>query len=272
MAAGRIKNQKHSLNIGTKINTLNTEVKRDYIKLYSEDGKLIGIKRNPDWVEEIDRPKLKSLAPCKKIWNPTPLSILRLQKSNRNKKLPVLFDNELTPDQVIQKLKNYKLLNQKAKIDIVSYLSYCVEIHGLKILYPTQGHIGAVIGISRVWANEKLAELEEDGFLKSLYRHLCSKLYGVSSSIFSPDIIEQLSEFFPWIKYHENKAIVAEFTQQINLRFIKYNLVDNVIVNNVVNNPKKGNSDPFLQNLSNIRSNTPDISSLLSKVMGGLCL
>ena len=216
--------------------TANKVVNTKYIIQIDENGKKRAV-LNPSWTSEQEA-ALKKVTKVK-FWNPTPLSLLKLQKANRKKELPVIFDNELTSEQVIQKLKNYKKLNHKAKIDVIGYLLYCVIIHGLKKLYPSQGHIGAVIGISRGWSNEMLAELEKDGFLKSLYRHLCSKLYSLSASLFNPTILEQLSEFFPWIKYHDNKVVVAEFTQQINLRFINKNLVDNVIVNNVVNFQKR---------------------------------
>lgn len=241
--------------------TANKVVNTKYIIQIDENGNKRAV-LNPSWTPEKEAALKKSTKV--RYWNPTPLSLLKLQKSNRKKELPVIFENELTSEQIIQKLKNYMKLNHKAKIDIIGYLLYCVMIHGLKKLYPSQGHIGAVIGISRGWSNEMLAELEKDGFMKSLYRHLCSKLYSLSASIFNPDILEQLSEFFPWIKYHDNKVTVAEFTQQINFRFINKNLVDNVIVNNVVNSPKK-------ENPNKINFLTEKNQNTLTSIMSVLC-
>lgn len=244
--------------------TTNRVVNSKYIIQIDENG-VKKIVLNPSWTPELDVALKK--ATKVKYWNPTPLSLLKLQKANRKKELPVIFENELTSEQIIQKLKNYMKLNHKAKIDIIGYLLYCIMIHGLKKLYPSQGHIGAVIGISRGWSNEMLAELEKDGFMKSLYRHLCSKLYSLSASIFNPDILEQLSEFFPWIKYHDNKVVVAEFTQQINFRYINNNLVDNVIVNNVVNFQKREMPSKFSSEQEKNQNLLTSITSVLCAKM-----
>lgn len=218
--------------------------------------------KNPEWTSEqeaklvtITKPKIpfRLKAPLEKI-----------RKCQLKKEIPVICRKQLTPQQILEKLAQYAKAGQNAKINCMGYLTNLVVIHKFKKLYPTQGHIGKVINITRGWANQTLAALEEDKLLESLFRFLCSKCYAVQATVLDPEFKDQFAKYFPWIKYHENKAAVAEFTYNINLRYIYSNLVSNVIVDNVTNSQKR-------EILSEISSQQEKSQTFLTSILSGLC-
>ena len=250
----------YSSTSGASVNTNQTLKYKKYI-LDPLTNRLV---LNPEWTPEQEA-QLKELTKPVKKHCKLKVPLIALLRSHYKKQLPVIFNGVLTPQKLLLKLKEYKQAGQFAKINSIGYLACCIVIHKIKKLYPTQGHIGAVIGITRVWENKTLKALEADKILFSLYRFLCSKLYSISSAIFDEAIRSELAEFFPWIKYDDNKAAVAEFTHSLNLTINLYkkgslltkNLNKTTHKSDVV---EKNNVTPY------------KIQDLLNNLIPGLCL
>ena len=218
---------------------------------------------NPDWTPEQEAALRELTKPVKKP-HKLKVPLIALIRSHQKKEMPVIFKSTLTPKQTIEILDGYAEKKQSAKIAELSYLSYCAVILKFKKLYPSQKHIGKVINVTRGWTNETTGALEKDNLLKTLYRFLYTNLHSLPSSLFDPSIKEQLAKHFPWIKYFENKSAVAEFTHNLNLRYIYNNSLYPLTDCKGVNNLKETNlvkSDSLDQKLHEV----------LRKLTGVLC-
>lgn len=101
------------------------------------------------------------------------------------------------PIPISQFVNNPLLLSQLTNVQLRILNTFIYLFRKYRNVTPNQTTIAKHAGITRIWANKIIGQLEKMGFISSIYRHMTSCIYYLSPWFNHPVIISKLRHLLP---------------------------------------------------------------------------